>query len=135
MKRHIDSSFERIDNVQKYLFNRRLLEVRNKVLFDLAAFNDKGQHALSIIFLARAVLENVELLVGAIGLAQNQREERQELIGIKATVENLHRAVLHSLRVQPRFLSHSGRSKVAGNEILDLLLAKAAFVLKYETDE
>lgn len=128
VKKRVDGSYENVDNKQKFLFNKRLVEAKLQVVFDLARYNDKEQLSLPTVYLAKDILDTIQRML-------RFSPKDTELSTQQRSVEALLQATLHSITLAPKFISESGRTQVGGNQILDLLLASAAFKLKYKTDE
>jgi hypothetical protein len=133
-KKPIDPSFEVIDNGQKFLFNKRLNECKLRCLLELNQCNGNKQYTMPCVFLSKNIQETNSKLIGFSRNVPNSAFEQQELESVKRSAESISNAARSDFNL-PRYAGESCRTSVDGNEILDILLSKAAFDLKYETDE
>lgn len=134
-KRVIDSSFEVIDNFQKFKFNQRLAEAKLYVLKSLKTFNDQGLFSPICLNLAKNIVhicERLQIFSRTNPIGTNESNRISSIL--TSAQQELSSMASASIGIHP-YASLPSSSKVYENELLDLMLANAAFKLKYDTDQ
>lgn len=134
-KRLIDSSYQAIDNSQKFTFSLRLAQAMDHMLRELSALDGTGQFSVTCYFLGKRILDACSKLKAYASRAAAHSADLSSLEQIQSTADRVC-ADLHSrLLASVAYLHLPADSSVYGNELLDLLLANAAFKLKYNADQ
>lgn len=134
-KKSIDSSFETIDNLEKYLFNQRLVETKLFVLKNLRNFDSKGQFTAACINLAKNIIELCEKLQNYTRINSFNHIATQNIASTLASAQHeLNLMVSANLNIPP-YANLKSHTIVFENQLLDILLSNSAFKLKYETDQ
>jgi hypothetical protein len=134
-KRLIDSSYQVTDNSQKFTFSLRLAEAMDHMLRELSALNGTRQFSVTCYFLAKRILDACSKMKAYASRAAAHSADLSSLEQVRSTADRVCSDLHSSLLASVAYLQLPTDSSVYGNELLDLLLANAAFKLKYNTDQ
>lgn len=134
-KRVIDSSYRVIDNDQKFTFSLRLAEAMHHMLRELASLDGTGEFSVTCYFLAKCTLDCCSKLTAYASRALANSADLNSMEQIRSTADTVYGDLRSRLGASVAYLHLPVDSSVYSNELLDILLAKAAFKLKYSTDQ
>lgn len=130
----MDPFFDDIDCWAKYRFNRKLLEVKVWVLRRLEGVDAAGEHRMCLIFMSRSCSEVARKLLSFAGKSNGPPEESAQLHRLLDFTAQLENGLLRTAAGLPSFANERPKKLVRGNELQDLLMARAAREIKYDVD-
>lgn len=134
-KRQVDSSYSTVDNIAKYSFNKRLLEAKHHAMVELSAIDLGDQFAETICCLAKHVQSVAVKLKAFASRSTVSPADCHDVDRMMANSSSTADRCLSRFGDRCGYLSLPSHTKVFDNELLDVLLANAAFKLKYGTDQ